>query len=464
MFTPARSPHPHDRHSDPVPPPVAHALPSDRLDLERKPPVLRRSTLRVICGIWLVLVTYGTLGPLGCGEGSWLAPVESWHWIPPAHPMDHNACNDLFTNVLVYIPVGVALGLLVRRRGGAWGAELLLAMLLAITLSYVTELLQQFMPARCSDRGDLMVNAGAALLGCVLAPRAQRAVRRGHAYTYKHWRGHPWLVAAWAMTGVTLAMMTLRWDLCWPSLETEYTRSLDWLDFLRFATFGLLGFLIAMAMIERHGRQARALGEAVMRVFVCGVLLEAAQIFVKSHACALLDISSALLGGLAGVGTARWLAGRPSAKSGVPTAARRLVATSALLGLVLFGLIAGMSVGIVPGDQHNGTRMLWLPFQVQFGESFDRVVIRGAESLFLYASVTALCLHLTRGRGQHAALLLLVGMVGVSQTGRVAFLDRTADLTPLLLAVAAWLATVRAWKAFVPPARRTSDVPLSPTV
>jgi VanZ family protein len=459
MFKRARIPHPHDRHSDPLSARGAPAATAGARGVARKPPVLRRSTVRLICAVWLGLVVYGTLGPLGYGEGVWLVAVDSWSWIPPAHAVNYSAYNDLFTNVLVYVPVGIALALLVRRRGGVRGLELLLAMVLAVGLSYVTELLQQFMPARCSDRGDLVVNSGAALLGCLTASRAQRAIRRGHEYVYEQWHQRPWLAAAWVMTGVTLALMTLPWDLHWPTIETDYRRGLDLLDFRRFATFGVLGFLIAMAMVERHGRRALAFGEALKRIFVCGVLFEAAQIFVKSHACGLLDISTAFFGGLAGIGAARWLSGTSLSRSAVLTLRRERLTVCILFALVAFALVAGLSGGTLPGDAQPSPRLLRFPFQMQFLESFDRVLIGVAEALFLYATITMLCLYLTQGHGRLVALLLLLGLVGVVQAGHVLLWNAPADATPLFVAVAAWMVAVRCWSAFVPPVRAAADPP-----
>lgn len=464
MPTPSDNPHPHDRQTDPVAPDARSAALPGEPELARKPPVLRRSTLQAICAIWLGLVVYGTLGPLGQRGGPWLAPVDDWCWIPPTYPVSYSTYNDMFTNVLVYVPVGVALTLLVRRRGGARGPELLLAMFLAVSLSYVTELLQQFMPARYSDRSDVIFNAGAALLGCLIAPHVQRLIRRGHQHAYERWRDRPWLVAAWAMTGLTFALMTLSWDVYWPSIEVNYRRSLDALDLRRFATFVVLGFLIAMAMVERHGCCALAFGEAIKRIFVCGVLFEAAQIFVKSHACGLLDISTTFVGSLAGIGAARWLGALSSANGGIPTATRRLLATVALLTLVAFGLVTGFGGPISLRDVPKGPELLRFPFELEFHESFDQAMISTGESLFLYAAVTALCLYLTHGRGRLVALLLLMGMAGLTQMVQPAFLGGAADVTPLLLAFAAWLIVLRCWKALALPGRRLAPQPASPTV
>ncbi|MFQ5805265.1 MAG: VanZ family protein [Phycisphaerae bacterium] len=436
-------------------------LPRDRHGDERrvidglvKPAVLRRSTIRAACVVWLTLVVYGTLGPLGTGDGQWLSPVDEWRWIPPSYPIRLSSYNDVFTNALVYIPVGVALALLVRRRGGTRVLELALAAFLSIALSYVTELLQQFMPPRSSDWNDLVVNSSAALFGCLIAPRAQNAIRRGHELTVWHWRSRPWLVLAWLMTGFTFVLMTIPWDLTWPSIEMQWERDFDLLDFRRFAVFALLGFLITMAMVERLGPRAQAIGEALKRIFVCGVLFEACQIPLKSHACGLLDISTAFFGGMTGCGAARWLTRLGPVSAGDLSAARRTLATLALLGMVTFALIAGVSRIEASGLNPYGPSVRWLPFQFQFLKPFDRVVTGAVESLFLYSSLTTLCLYLTRGHGRCVALLLLMGLVGVVETAQVHFLRGTADVTPLLLAVVAWLITIRCWKAFLLQPRR----------
>ena len=451
MVTPSENQHPRDRQSDlPVvasPPGLSDDSHHHRL---HKPPVLRRSTIKWLCAGWLLLVVYGTLGPLGVGRKPWLVPVESWNWIPAVHSQTFDSYNDLFTNIAVYLPVGVALTLLIRRRGGPRGLELLPAMFLAVTLSYVTELLQQCMPARCSDRGDLYVDAAAALVGCLIAPRVQRLIRGGHQYAYDNWRERPWLLAAWLMTLITAGLMTLPWDFYWPSLEIEYFRNLDLLDLRRFGTFVLLGFLIAMAMIERHGYGARAVGEAVKRIFIYGVYFEAMQIFLRSHACGLLDISTAFFGGMAGAGVARWLTGMSLEKGGIPTSTRRAFALVLVLGLVGFGLLPGIATAKNAGTTVYDPKFLLLPFQLDFLESFDRVMIAAAEALFLYGSLTMLCLYLRHESGRWVALLLLFGIVSFNELSKILIRDMTADITPALMGLASWMIAVRCWNAFRP--------------
>ncbi len=162
-----------DRHSDQR---------TTIIDLS-KPAVLRRSTLRWWCAACLLTIVYGTLGPIAGGTRPWLASPAAWRWIPPLQPTD---ANDVLTNLAVYVPVGIASRLLVRRRGRAGRRDLLLAFGLSATLSYATEVMQQAIPARSSNLADVLVNALGALAGCLAAVPAQRAIRRVHALAFVH--------------------------------------------------------------------------------------------------------------------------------------------------------------------------------------------------------------------------------------------------------------------------------------
>lgn len=440
MFATGHTQHPRDRRHDR--PTVIDGL--------AKPPVLRRATIRAGCAAYLLLIAYGTLGPFRSADGPWLSPPAAWHWLPPATPLCLAHYDDLFTNVLIYIPVGIALALLVRRRGGGWAAEITVAMYLAVAVSYATELLQQFMPTRVSDRTDLIVNTSAALFGCLIAPRCQRAIRHWHELAFWSWRTRPWLVLAWLDVAFTFLLMTVPWDLTWPSLEKQWDRELDLLDFRRFAAFTLLGFVTTMAMIERVGRGGRACGEAVKRVFVCAVMFEAAQILLKSHACGLLDISTGFAGGLVGCGAARWLTGMGMRIGVAPSARARVLATLGLLAIVGAVLCAGLAKARPEFVGPYGANVLWLPFQNEFFEPFDRVLTSVAESLFLYGALTVVCLYVTAGRGRTAALMLLGGLVGTVELAQMHFLGGTADVTPVVLAVVAWLVTTRCWDSLDP--------------
>lgn len=430
---------PRDRHCD------ARLVVDDVL----KPPVLRRSTIRAICITWLLLVAYGTLGPLGVGDGDWLSASDGWRWAPPAKPHGLASYNDVFTNTLVYFPVGVSLALLLHRRGGIRSLELTLAILLSATLSYATELLQQFMPARCSDQLDLIVNTAAAAIGCLAARRAQNLMRRWHAAAFMLWRQRPWLVVSRFVALVILILMTVPWDLTWPSIEIRQDHQLDLLDYRRFGAFVVLGFAVTMAAMERAGRRGLMVREAIKRVFVLAVLFEALQIVLRSHACGLLDIGSAMLGGLLGTVFACLFIRLRAPLNHPAVGVRYPLAAIALVAIVPFMLTSGLADASPPGDPYEPS-VYWLPFQTHFMSSFDVVVTSALESLLGFSVLTGLCLYLSKGGGRRTALLLLAGLVGVVQTARMVYHGAPADVTPFLLALVAWRVTIRLWDALAP--------------
>jgi VanZ family protein len=176
-----------------------------------KPPVLSRRAIRGLCLVSLLIIVYGTLGPLHAA-GPWIVPVEHWHLVPPYVPSD---LNDLFTNFVVYVPVGVAFRLLVRRRGRAGGRDLALGFALSLALSYTTEVLQQALPGRVPSATDVYVNALGALVGALCAVPAQGALRRIHGFFFVQSRAPQWravmLVTA-AIAAIALLVTMPAWE------------------------------------------------------------------------------------------------------------------------------------------------------------------------------------------------------------------------------------------------------------
>lgn len=190
-----------------------------------KPPVLSRRTLCGLCALCLVAVVYGTLGPLGVRGGQWIASAATWRWVPAWQSSDW---NDLITNFMVYVPVGIAFRLLVRRRGQAGWVDLALGLVLSAALSYLTEVLQQFMPARSSSLTDVLVNSAGALVGCVCAVWVQDAFRHLHALFFVLVR------ASWSLwiPFVVLAGLLIVWQ--WTALfprQTPTGSAAQWVPF-----------------------------------------------------------------------------------------------------------------------------------------------------------------------------------------------------------------------------------------
>ena len=450
-----------------------------------KPAVLRRTTLRGWCAASLAVIAYGTLGPLGIGRQPWLAPPRNWGWVPPCQ---HTDLNDVLTNLAVYIPVGVAFRLLVRRRGRAGWPDFMLGLALSIALSYTTELLQQAMPARSSNLLDVAVNALAALVGCSIAVPVQRAVRWLHACAFVRmqapWR--PWSLMAWLSAAAAALFMTLPWNLAQPSAQFGFDEPLNTADLRRFTMFAIIGFFGTGAAVMRGRTRGRAVLGAAAWTGLLAVVLEAAQAVLRAHVCSLVDALIAIAGGIAGCVASAWAVRPPAATRADAAAAPRLTraqsrggdrgeptcysrpaavpaAASAgsyrrlAVAALVVTLVYAAGVGIWRTPRLHGVRaeplVHWAPFQAHFVHSFAHTTVDIAEQVGLYSFLTLLCLILTGGRGRTIALLLVLGLLGALEIARAFVAEYGADTTALLLATVAWLLTTRVWRSIYPRGR-----------
>lgn len=134
--------------------------------------------------------------------------------------------DDIVTNVILFLPIGVSLGILVVRRQMKFFTGLLAATLGGALLSLAVELLQVLLPFRYASFLDVAVNAGGAAIGYlfyIITARPvyrmlTRAVERGNA-------GYAsgWLVAAYCvyLLGVLLISVPLQRS----SLTNEFNKS-----------------------------------------------------------------------------------------------------------------------------------------------------------------------------------------------------------------------------------------------
>jgi len=274
-----------------------------------KPPVLSRRAIRGLCLACLTAVAYGTLGPLGT-VGPWVVPVEHWQLVPPYVPTN---LDDLLTNFAVYVPVGIAFRLLMRRRGQAGSADLVLGFALSAALSYVTEVLQQALPGRVASMTDVCVDAVAALTGCLCAVPVQRGLRQMHSLVFVRLQSRRWrraiIVVIAAITIATVATMpTAELDsaLGWVPFKAQFQASFRVMladILLPFATYTLLALLCVLVARDR--------GPAIALLLLAGLVggTECLRVLAGGH---FAGTTPALLALIAWVLTARiWRSLRP---------------------------------------------------------------------------------------------------------------------------------------------------------
>ena len=408
---------------------------SPRTSGGEKPPILGRACQRFLAILAMALICYGTLGPLGGADGKWLERAAQWQWTPASQPCDF---NDTVTNIFVYIPIGWALRLLLRRRGRAGLRDFLAAATLAAALSYLTELLQQFMPARSSNLNDVGLNLFGALIGCFIAPHSQRITRVIHSLAFIKIRTRPWSLAACAAAVGAAALMTAPWNLTSPMFELTAAGPLVLTDLARFGLFALVGFVFAAAAVERCRSIDRSVLIAIVGAVILAASLETAQAFIGARLASLQHFLIACLGGLLGVAAGSV---RHRLRIAPIPAAIALLAT---VGYLLVAEVAGTQHALTPGLSAIEWR---LPFQALFMKPFDHVIADVLESFLLYAFLSVLSLILARRARAVSALVLLVGLVGTVECFRMTFAGGVFDMTPFVVAAAAWAATCYAWTA-----------------
>ncbi len=152
-----------------------------------KPAILGRRTTVVMAALGIAAILYGTLMPFKIDPGASLA----WRL-----DVNRPAAGDTLANVAIYVPVGVCLRLLFRRRGGRAGIEWALSLAGAAGLSYLSEVLQGVLVLRVPSLTDSACNVAGAAMGIGLAPTVQRMLRNAHAWVYRALRREPCTVGA----------------------------------------------------------------------------------------------------------------------------------------------------------------------------------------------------------------------------------------------------------------------------
>jgi VanZ family protein len=128
-------------------------------------PAKPRSLLRryLVAG-YAVFIVYASLAPfLGWQEQG----LEFWAVLASPLGLTYTGF-DALSNLLAYFPLGLLLALTMRTYFGK-GSSVLLATLLAMSLSAAMEYLQMYLPARTSSNADILANSIGALAGALVA-------------------------------------------------------------------------------------------------------------------------------------------------------------------------------------------------------------------------------------------------------------------------------------------------------
>lgn len=285
--------------------------------------------------VWLGLVPFDFARNVTQGHATWLGLA-----IAPAH------WPDILANVVLYVPVGLLIRPLWRRRVSRRHGDLASAILLGMTVSYVTEWTQWWSPSRVSSVADFAANTVGVAIGAfgysllsilksAVAVRAQLAGRRWKVDVIER----PSLVAAKVVALVILLTAAAPFDLTFSvnrlvqSVESTHWRPLArhaqlsptvyeqrstsdpkaqervmlrrqrdrfqlTLDYVRVGTcFALLGGLVTCYLRKHCAVTAlMSIGWAIWSALVLGVACFAVQWLVMSRSSDVTEIIMGVVG------------------------------------------------------------------------------------------------------------------------------------------------------------------------
>lgn len=235
-----------------------------------------------LTGGYLLLIIYASLYPLAGWHDSGSYPLA---FLGAAWPRYYTGF-DLATNMIAYLPFGFFCTAALRRRLAPFPAWLV-AVLFGASLSFVLELLQNYLPSRVPSNLDLACNTAGALLGGLIGARwGARALDEGHL---ARWRQRVMMRAYGVDVGVLLIGAWLMTQLSPETLLFGSGNLRQMLDLPPVQPFLPERFVNLETVIAAAGLLAAGLMTTLLlrrnaRLLTAGLLLAALLIKTLAHA------------------------------------------------------------------------------------------------------------------------------------------------------------------------------------
>ncbi len=373
------------------------------------------------------------------------------------------SADDVRTNVLVYIPVGLIAAFLVRGRGSKL-VTFVFATVCGTLLSITLECLQTCLASRVGSWTDVALNACGALLGGIGVACCGNFARVAIAQARRELREHPmcltaslltlglFLYSVWPFDFVTTtdelhaSFSRAKWSLVVQSrAPSEAPLAAPAAQISGALWFAGLGYVLALAALEARRPPLVALVSAMKNGALLAALIEGMQLFTGSHVFDLgaifLRVVAVVLGGWSAVFLAERdprFAWPREGKALAPTSVLMFLAVIQVALLVIPTVAAEFRVGPFDADDVLPLeRLRRVPAAAAIGKMSAVVVTYG---------VLAWTLAVIARRGgvgaRGPAVGLVVTLVALGQTTfGILCLERGADpATPVLALLSAFLA------------------------
>lgn len=421
----------------------------------------------------IAVILYGSLLPFRFN-----GPAARFHSLASFLPSAWRGTTteDFLTNILVYVPLGLAVVLCGNRRRCGWAfLRLNAAMVIGAIVSVLAESLQNVLSARVSSLTDVALNLVGTGLGAILGIGAASAASLALPKWRAAWRREPFAVMGWALTLGLLLYGLAPFDFVTDSaaLHDSFRRA-RW-DITRLRPVGLgepplaavvaqcvaaawyaaLGYVTARSREPRGYTPGLAWAAGVKHGLTLACLVELMQLFTRSHQ---FDLASAVIRGL-GVVFGAWYA--------VSTADRQLncrdgvrvrvtIDPPLLLPLVAAQIMALLASSFHPAlfsiQQADPVSVLRLPFDALWHRPMAAAAAEIGSDIVTYAALSAsVAMLLARARMRRVWIGTVVTVVSTALGVEVLQLctpSRHADPTGPVMAmfsvflVSRWLPTL----------------------
>ncbi|MHC5108636.1 MAG: VanZ family protein [Planctomycetota bacterium] len=409
------------------------------------------------CATWLaalaIAIAYGSLIPFDIDLARMLQVRSgllfdlSFH-TPP--------WEDVFTNLLIYLPVGMTFGLLL----GCNRISMIRALLFGAMLSIILERLQVGTTLRVGSWIDVLLNTAGAVIGVPMSIIPANMLER----LSRAWCRRPFAVLTAIMSlGITLHQVapldfvTTTSALQQEFLETRWSllgddhanpgppplhRALDGLSFGLF--FLALGYVSTLAGLEARLRIHRSLIESASRGLIVVTVVTILRLFLQSHTVDLGLWVAAVIGLALGCWTGAFLGTAGNNRNEVPTP-RKSLTTPALLFLASLSIVLSLASAWGADLRNmNATQLMsinWMPFELLWkGRMIDAVSTAVAVATTTVIVVIPMLeglrrLHWAPHRRWAVTTTMVLIMASLRELGSAASHGRVLDITAPVMAL-----------------------------
>ena len=387
-------------------------------------------------GVILALL-YGSLIPFDFDPPAGrLAPLPKL----PALELTMGNWEDLVINVVVYIPLGLALAVWGPHRRSPGRTRVFSALVIGTAVSLTAETMQTGIGARVASLLDVLLNACGAALGATLAPGVVEGAKSLLQTLRTRLADRPLRTVVWWLTlGLFLyhlapfefvtnaaalreSFLRAKWTIL--PLRSVAPHGVPFGGIVSQLTaaawFAALGYVGALARREAGRNPVLACGSAIKHAFVLIVLIEFMQLFTRSHAFDLGAILLQLLAATLGAWTAIFLVDELTGsnwRNEVRLASPTLVLLLLALFQVLAILLSTLNFNPLGYGPLEPSAIKWLPFETIWQGSMTQAVQRVLSALAVYGTLAGtLVAALGRFRVRRAWPLtaVVVGLLAIA--------------------------------------------------